>query len=85
MFISIIGGGIDYNSGPYTVTFAAGETSVVFDIAITDDSIFEDNENFIFIINSSSLPSDVNVGNPGQATVTIVDNERKLHIILIIK
>ena len=50
----------------------------MFDIAISDDSIFEDNENFILIINSSSLPSDVNVGNPGQAIVTIVDDDRKL-------
>ena len=63
---------------PYIVTFAAGETSVVFDIAISDDSIFEDNENFILVINSSSLPSGVNVGNPGQAIVTIVDDDCKL-------
>ena len=46
---------MDYDSGPYTVTFAAGETIVTFNIPITDDDILEGNENFTLIINSSSL------------------------------
>ena len=68
---------MDYTSGPYTVTFPAGQTTATFDVPINDDDILEGNENFILTINPSSLPSDVSVGDPDQATVTIVDNDRK--------
>ena len=51
-------------------------TSVPFNISINDDNIFEENENFTLTI-SSSLPTGVMVGNPGQARVTIVDNDCK--------
>ena len=68
---------MDYTSGPYSITFSAGVTNVPFNISINNDSIFEENENFTLTINSS-LPTGVMVGNPGQATVTIVDNDRKL-------
>ena len=68
---------MDYTSGPYSVTFPAGMTSVPFSISINNDSIFEENENFTLIINSS-LPTGVIVGNSGQTIVTIVDNDRKL-------
>ena len=68
---------MDYTSGPYSVTFPAGVMSVPFIIPINIDNIFEKNENFTLTINSS-LPTGVMVGNPGQATVTIVDNDGKL-------
>ena len=68
---------MDYTSGPYTVTFPAGQTTATFDVPINDDDILEGNENFILTIDPSSLPSDVSVGDPDQATVTIVDNDRK--------
>ena len=71
---------MDYGSGPYTVTFPAGVTSVPFNVSIIDDMIFEGNENFILTIDRSSLPNDVTVGSPDQATVTIVDDDRKLHV-----
>ena len=69
---------MDYGSGPYTVTFPAGVTSASFDIPINNDDILEGSENFTLTINPSSVPTGVTVGNPGQATVTIVDNDRKL-------
>ena len=69
---------MDYGSGPYTVTFPAGETSASFDIPINDDGIYEGNEDFMLTIDPSSLPTGGTVGNPGQATVTIVDDDRKL-------
>ena len=74
---------MDYGSGPYTVTFPAGVTSVPFNVSINDDMIFEGNENFTLTINSSSLPTGgtVIVGSPDQATVTIVDNDRKPFLI----
>ena len=53
-------------------------TSVPFDIPINNDDILEGSENFTLTINPSSLPpTGVTVGNPGQATVTIVDDDGK--------
>ena len=69
---------MDYGSGPYTVTFPVGVTSVPFDVPINNDDIFEGNENFTLTIDPSSLPTDVSVGNPGSAVVTIIDDDRKL-------
>ena len=69
---------MDYTSGPYTVTFPAGQTTATFDVPINDDDIFEIDENFILTINPSLLPTRIiTVGNSGQAIVTIVDNDRK--------
>ena len=68
---------MDYTSGSYSVTFLAGVISVPFNILMNDDNIFEENENFTLTINSS-LPTGVMVGSPGHATMTIVDNDRKL-------
>ena len=70
---------MDYSSGPYNVTFPAGETSVQFSVMIYNDNILEGNENFTLTINPSSLPSGVTVGDPSQATVTIVNDDSKLH------
>ena len=47
-------------------------------ISIEDDNILEvDNENFMVTVNnySSSLP--ITIGDPSNATVTIVDNDSK--------
>ena len=52
-------------------------TRVPFDIAINDDDVLESIENFMLTINPSSLPTNVTVGSPGQATVTIVDDDGK--------
>ena len=54
-------------------------TTVIFDITITNDTRPEGNsESFTLTIEESSLPSGVLVGNIGEATVTIVDDDRKL-------
>ena len=44
---------MDYTSGPYSVTFPAGVTSVPFSISINEENILEENENFTLTINSS--------------------------------
>ena len=72
-----VGGGMDYNSGPYTVQFNAGVTHASFIIPIINDNIMEDNETFNFSINASLLPSTVTVSDSGQTTVTIVANDGK--------
>ena len=77
-----VGGGVDYNSGPYTVQFNAGVTRVLFNISINDDNIMEANELFNLNINTQSLPSSVTVGDPGQTTVTILSNDRKYRAVI---
>ena len=72
---------MDYGSGPYTIIFTAGTTSVVFNISLNDDNAIEGNENFMLAISSSTLPSDFTVGNPNQATVTVVDNDGMLIVV----
>ena len=69
---------MDYTSGPYSVTFAAGNLVAALNILINDDNELEGNENFILTIYSSSLPTGAMVGYPDQATVTIVDYDSKL-------
>ena len=68
---------MDYNSGPYTVTFLAGVTMVAFNIPIINDNTLDNEVYFMLIINSSSLPGSVRLGTPHQATVTIMDDDRK--------
>ena len=72
-----VGGGVDYNSGPYTVRFDARITRTSFNISINDDNIMEGNELFNLSINTQSLSNGVTVGDPGQTTVTILPNDRK--------
>ena len=71
------GGGEDYDSGPYSVKFNAGMTEVTLNVSIVDDDILERNEKFNLTVNVSSLPNTVSVGDHGQATVTIMDNDGK--------
>ena len=70
---------MDYDSGPYTITFAVGVTAVSFSISITDDSIVEGNERFYLTVDPSSLRDDTNVdvGSIFQATVIIEEDDCK--------
>ena len=67
-----------FTGSPYSITFPAGATTASFNISVTDDNILEDNEDIEVEIIVSSLPSRVGVSNPGQATVTIVDDDGKI-------
>ena len=69
------GRSIDYDSGPYNVTFHVGEISATLNISIKDDEIIENNEYFNVIINATLLPN--NVVNVDNATVTIMDDDGK--------
>ena len=72
---NVTGGGVDYDSGPYSVTFTAGVTRMPFDVSLNSDTILESNEDFTLTIIRNTLPNRVTRGSTGQATVTIVDDE----------
>ena len=74
-------GDSDYMSGPYTVNFPAGVTNASFPISLMNDLTLENNEDFILIINSSSLPD--YVSKIGQATVTIADDDSKSSCVIV--
>jgi len=67
----------DYSPGPYILTIPSGDISISFNISITDDNILEIMEEFFLSIDLLSLPDGVTVGNKGNITVVIVDNDRK--------
>ena len=73
---------MDYTSGPYTVTFPAGQTTASFNVLITADNVFEGNENFTLTIDSSSLPTGLTVGDPGQATVIITEEGKEVYTLM---
>ena len=68
-------GGVDYDSGPYSVTFTVGITMASFNVSINDDNILENDEDFILTIMRGTLPDGVTRDGDGQATVTIVDDD----------
>ena len=75
------GAGVDYDSGPYTITFPAGVTHVSFDVPITNDIVLENDEEFNFIINLSSLPTGISDSHPSLVTVTIVDDDGEMFLL----
>ena len=78
IFTFVLGGGIDYSSGPYTATFVSGTTNTLFDVTISDNNVYRGNVYFNITINPSSLPNNVIVGDTGQVRVIIVDDDSKL-------
>src|SRR5712691_8366149 len=62
----------DYINTLGTITFAAGETSKSFSVAIIDDSYAEGTENFTVSLNN---PSGATLGTQAMTTVMVVDNE----------
>ena len=56
----------------------AGMTATMFDVTINNDQIFRGARMFQLSIDPSSLPSNVTIGDIGQATVTILDDDCKL-------
>ena len=71
-------GGVDYDSGPYTITFPAGATSVSLNILVYDNQKYEENKNFTLIVSNDSLPHGVVVGKPSQVTLIIRNDDSKL-------
>ena len=72
----VLGEGIDFISGPYTVKIPTNVKMVSFSIVITNDSLKENNETFRLVIDPYSLPNGVVVGTPDKPTITIVDTTK---------
>ena len=70
----------DYTMGLYNVTFPANVTVGVIDIPVCDDIVLEEDESFNISVVSQSLADNVTVGSVNQATVVIVDYDRKLYM-----
>ena len=69
--------GEDYTGGDYPVIFPAGSTKENFSIPITNDDIFETDENFFLtlVIPPPAQAIGVMRGDPFMATVTIINDE----------
>ena len=67
--------GSDYVALRLSITFAANEDRVCFNVTILDDRLSEGVENFVARI--SSVPSGVDIGNPDTAVISIMDDESK--------
>ena len=85
MSVKYLDGDKDYVSGPYFVKLTAGMTHFIFNVLIIDDDKWEQNETFYLIIDESSLPCNVTVGNQHKSAVTILDDDGREMIIIAIK
>ena len=74
----------DYQYVVYSVTFPASVTLQFVDIMICDDNVLEEDETFSLTIVSNSIPDNVTNGSPDNVTVTIVDNDRKCLLLLLL-
>ena len=72
----------DYNSGTFTVKLEARVTSTFINIPVVNDVVLETNEEFELTILSSSLPNTLISGSPNIALMTIIDDDRKLSLVM---
>ena len=72
--------GSDYEAGPYTVTFTAGEASATLMVSTMDDNTTELSENFMVVINSTNQTDRATIGWPNQAAITIEENDPGTYI-----
>ena len=57
------------------MTISGGQANASFHVTITDDNIYEKNEEFILTIDQSSTLNGVLIGSPDTATIVIGDND----------
>jgi len=66
--------GVDFATGPITVSFAAGETSKVVPIELFDDALDENNETFSLSLTNFLTDGEAGASQP-TATFTILDDD----------
>ena len=67
--------GDDYEAGPYTVRFSAGQQNATLMVSIMEDNITELSEYFKVVITSTDQPGRVEIGSPNMAFITVEDND----------
>ncbi len=72
--------GTDYTTIPNTVTFAAGSSTALVDLNVTDDTLVEEAETAILTVTSGT---GYTVGTSASATVNIADNDLPVNPIII--
>ncbi|MFN5874591.1 MAG: beta strand repeat-containing protein, partial [Aphanizomenon sp.] len=72
--------GTDYTTIPTTVTFAAGSSTALVDLNVTDDTLVEGTETAILTVTSGT---GYTVGTSASATVNIADNDLPVNPIII--
>ena len=73
----MIGRGVDYDSGPYSVMIPAGQTTASLSISIINDAVLENEEQFKLSVNKSSLTSHVMLGILDETAVNVIDDDGK--------
>ena len=68
--------GSDFNSFTQTVTFQPGQTQLSVTVSTLEDAFKEVDETIICTLTDSpNDPTDVNIGSPNVATITIEDDD----------
>ena len=73
---------VDYDLGPFHVTFTANQTSASFDISLSDNNEVGEDERFVLYVRKPNLPDGVKLLNPS-CEVTIVDTTSKSVVIML--
>ena len=75
----------DYDLEEHNITFLANETIVELSITINDDNITENNENFNLVIDDSSLPNTVTLGDYNTTEITIINDDGKNKLLILLQ
>ena len=74
-------GGFDYDeTGPYTVTFTAGQLYATLMVSTMDDNTTELSEYFSVMISSTDQPRAAEIGSPNMTFITIEDNDPGIYV-----
>ena len=72
--------GDDYETGPYTVSFTAGQMTATLVVSTVDDNTIELSEYFRVEITSISQPGVVEIILPSAAFIAVEDNDPGIYI-----
>ena len=67
--------GDGYETGPYTVSFTAGQMTATLMVSTVDDNTTELSEYFMVVITSTDQPSVIGIGSPNVSFITVEDND----------
>ena len=62
---------------PNTIIFHAGMTDASFNVTLIDNNVYQEDHNTYCLIINSSVPNNVVLSDPRQATVIIRDDDCK--------